>query len=52
MNMENQGSNMLILPDAGSCGSREMFVIGASVDPKNPAKGINCVLETELVSST
>lgn len=45
MNMENHGSNMLVLPDAGSWGIRKMFVTGDYVDPKTPAKGLNCVLE-------
>ncbi len=42
---------MLIFPDTWCGFSREMFVISASVDPKNPAEGFDAVLETELMYS-
>lgn len=32
VNMENQGKNILILPDAGSRLSGEMFIVGVFVD--------------------
>ena len=50
MDMENQGSNMLVLPDTGRGLWREMLVISASVDPKNPAEGADAVLEAELMN--
>lgn len=49
MDMENQRSNLLILPDAWGGFSREMFVISASVDPENAAERFNVVLETQLM---
>lgn len=33
IDMEDQGSDMLVLPDTWCRFSREMFVISASVDP-------------------
>lgn len=50
VDMENQGSNMLVFPDAGSGFSREMLVISASVDIKNPAERFDAVLETQLMN--
>lgn len=49
MDMENQRSNLLILPDAWGGFSREIFVISASVDPENAAERFNVVLETQLM---
>lgn len=49
MNVEDQGSNLLILLDTGGRFSREMFVISASVDPENAAESLNAVLKSELV---
>ena len=49
MDMENQRSNQLILPDAWGGFGREMFVISASVDPENAAERFNVVLETQLM---
>ena len=51
MDMENQGSNLLVLADTGSGLCRKMLVIRASVDAEYPAGGLNWVLETELVDS-
>ncbi len=51
IDMKNQRSNMLIFSDTWCGFSREMFVISASVDPKNPAEGFDAVLETELMYS-
>ena len=50
MDMENQGSNMLVFPDAGSGFSRKMLVISASVDIKNPTECFDAVLETQLMN--
>ena len=50
MDMENQRSNMLVLPDAWGGFGREMFVISASVDPENAAERFNAVLETQLMN--
>lgn len=50
VDMENQGSNMLVFPDAGSGFSRKMLVISASVDIKNPAERFDAVLETQLMN--
>ena len=50
MDMENQRSNMLVLPDAWGGFSREMFVMSASVDPENAAERFNAVLETQLMN--
>lgn len=49
MDMENQRSNLLVLPDAWGGFRREMFVISASVDPENAAERFNVVLETQLM---
>ncbi len=51
MDMENQGSNRLVLLDTGSGLCRKMLVIRASVEAEYPAEGPNCVLETEFVDS-
>lgn len=40
---------MLVFLGAGCGFGVEMLVIGASVDPENPAEGFDTVLETELV---
>lgn len=50
MDMENQRSNMLVLPDAWGGFSREMFVISASVALENTAERFNIVLETQLMN--
>ena len=51
MDMEDQGSNVLILLDTRGRFSREMLVISTSVDPENAAKRFNAVLETQLMGS-
>ncbi len=42
---------MLIFPDTWCGFSREMFVISASVDPKNSAESFDVVLEMEFMYS-
>ena len=42
---------MLILPDTWCRFRREMFVISASVDLKDPAEGFDVVLKTEFMYS-
>ena len=49
--MKNQGRNMLILSDTWCRFRREMFVISASVDLKDPAEGFDAMLETKLMYS-
>lgn len=51
MDMENQGRDVLILPDTRSGFGREMLIISASVDPEDPAESLNTVLETEFMYS-
>lgn len=51
MDMENQGRDVLVLPDRRSGFGREMLVISASVDPEDPAEGFNAVLETKFMGS-
>lgn len=51
MNVENQGSNMLIFFNTRSRNSRKMFVISISVDPENPAERFDRMLKTELMDS-
>jgi len=49
--MENEGRNLLVLPDTGSRLRRKMLVISAPVDAEYPAEGLNSVLETKFVDS-
>lgn len=51
VDMKNQGRNMLILSDTWCRFRREMFVISASVDLKDPAEGFDAMLETKLMYS-
>ena len=51
MDMEDEGSNPLILPDVRGWFSGKMFVISAPVDPEDTAKRLNAVLETQLMDS-
>ena len=51
INMQDQRSNMLILLHPGSRGGGEVFVISASVNLKNPAKGLYAVLEPKFMNS-
>jgi len=49
--MQDQRSNMLILLHPGSRGGGEVFIISASVNLKNPAKGLYAVLEPKFMNS-
>lgn len=49
INVENEGSNVLVFLNPRSGPGREVLVIGASVDAKNPAEGLDAVLKAEFV---
>ena len=51
INMEDQGSNALILSDARSRFSRKMLIIGASVNSQNPTERFDVMLEPEFMDS-
>lgn len=49
INVEDQGSDLLVFPDSGSSFIGEVLVVGAPVDSKDPAQGFDGVLEPEFV---
>ena len=51
MNVEDKGSNTLVIRDARGGFSRKMLVISTPVDPKDTAERLNAVLETQFMDS-
>ena len=51
MNVEDKGSNTLVICDARSGFRREMLVISTPVDPEDTAERLNAVLETQFMDS-
>ncbi|WP_226393682.1 hypothetical protein [Ructibacterium gallinarum] len=52
INKENQRSNILIFLRQGSRDGGEVFIISASVNLQNPAKGFYAALEPKLITAS
>ena len=50
INMEDQGSNVLILFDTRSRFSRKMLIVGASVNPQDATERFNVMLEPKFMN--
>lgn len=51
INMEDQGSNVLILFDTRSRFSRKMLIVGASVNPQDSTERFNVWIYTKKVDT-